>query len=61
MTRFVEFGWAPLLFSTAVTAVSAIAIFFLGMPPKMLVPISWATVFAYIGLKTMVEHRLRRR
>ena len=61
MTHLTRFPWGPLAFSSAISIATGVAILALGMPPKLLVPIAWATFAGYAALSGWVERRLGRR
>jgi hypothetical protein len=59
--RLIELPWGPLIFSTAISVATCVAILAFGMPPKMLVPIAWGTAVTYSALSSWAYRRLGRR
>jgi len=59
--QLIRFPWAPLIFSTIVSAATGIAILGFGMAPKMLVPIAWGTAMFYSAFSSWAYRRLGRR
>ncbi|HEX5713570.1 MAG TPA: hypothetical protein VFX85_09680 [Solirubrobacterales bacterium] len=61
MARLVQNPWSLLVFSTLVAICTGVAIMGFGAPPKVLVPITFATCAIGAGMSEWADQRLGRR
>jgi hypothetical protein len=61
MERLFRFPWGPLGMSSVVAGATCVAVLGFGMPPVLLVPISWGFVAIYAPLSIWVDRRTERR
>ncbi len=61
MARLLRLPWTLLAFSTTVAIATGIAIIGFGAPPKMLVPVTYATAAIIAALNSWAGDRLGRR
>ncbi|MGH2975321.1 MAG: hypothetical protein ACRDLL_10715 [Solirubrobacterales bacterium] len=58
MARLFRPPWGASFFSAIISVITGLAIFALGAPPMILIPVSWATAIGYMTIKGRIVRRL---